>query len=356
VVYNLWKNEVHFKEAIEDEQDRINLFLVDLLNGTKYKKSIFTDIIEHTLFDDVKVGQKEEDSDEPLIREGTNLSNYVMMKNGEVIDGFKYSGARHSYYYTIANAEEYNSFWKRYKRPPEKNEFMNILERSSKLYSEKYRKDTPKTSKAPKSSTPRVNTDDEETIIVEPQPKGAGRKITVHPTADNSTIGEDRISAGNDDGGLKTWKILLTIVGIVLGVIIAIWLYMGYTIYESQKIESDFTEVSQIDVDESKKYELNETKKETSNSNTVQGNNISEPKHTREKSHKEKGGRIGPYRIVGLYKVIKVEEGEDLATISRRYLGPGMEAFVELYNNIEASDSLTVGQKIRIPKLEWIKE
>lgn len=142
VVYNLWKNEVHFKEAIEDEQDRINLFLVDILNGTKYKKSIFSDIIEHTLFEDVKVGQKEEDSDEPLIREGTNLSNYVMMKNGEVIDGFKYSGAQHSYYYTIANAEEYNSFWKRYKRPPEKNEFMNILERSSKLYSEKYRKDT----------------------------------------------------------------------------------------------------------------------------------------------------------------------------------------------------------------------
>ena len=32
--------------------------------------------------------------------------------------------------------------WKRYKRPPEKHEFLNILERSSKLYSEKYRKDT----------------------------------------------------------------------------------------------------------------------------------------------------------------------------------------------------------------------
>ena len=142
VVYNLWKNEVLFKEAIEDEQDRINLFLVDLLNGTKYKKSLFTDIIDHTLFDHMKVGEKEEDTDEPLIREGTNLSNYVMMKNGEVIDGFKYSGAQHSHYYTIANAEEYNSFWKRYKRPPEKHEFMNILERSSKLYSEKYRRDT----------------------------------------------------------------------------------------------------------------------------------------------------------------------------------------------------------------------
>ena len=142
VIYNLWKNEVRFKETIEDEQDRINLFLVDLLNGTKYKKSVITDIIDRTLFDDIKVGEKEEDTDEPLIREGTNLSNYVMMKNGEVIDGIKYSGVHCSYYYTIANAEEYNFFWNRYKRPPEKHEFMNILERSSKLYSEKYRKDT----------------------------------------------------------------------------------------------------------------------------------------------------------------------------------------------------------------------
>lgn len=142
VVYNLWKNEVHFREEIEDEQDRINLFLVDLLNGTKYKKSIITEVSTPTLFDGEKVSEMEEETDEPLIREGTNLSNYVMMKNGEVIDGIKYSGRHRSYYYTIANADEYNFFWNRYKRPPEKHEFMNILERSSKLYSEKYRKDT----------------------------------------------------------------------------------------------------------------------------------------------------------------------------------------------------------------------
>ena len=142
VVYNLWKNEVHFKESIDDEQDRINLFLVDLLNGTTYKKSIYKSIYEQTLFDTVKLGEKEEDTDEPLIREGTNLRNYIMMKPGGVIDGFKYLGIQHSFYYTIANVEEYNFFWNRYKRPPEKHEFLNILERSSKLYSEKYRKDT----------------------------------------------------------------------------------------------------------------------------------------------------------------------------------------------------------------------
>lgn len=142
VVYNQWKNEVQFKERIEDEQDRINLFLVDLLNGTKYKKSIVKDVIDHNLFNSVKVGEKEIETEEPLIREGTNLGSYVMMKNGEVIDGIKYSGAQHSYYYTIANAEQYNAFWNKYKRPPEKNEFLKILEYSSRLYSEKYRKDT----------------------------------------------------------------------------------------------------------------------------------------------------------------------------------------------------------------------
>ena len=142
VVYNQWRNEVQFKECIEDEQDRINLFLVDLLNGTKYKKSVVTDVIDHNLFNSVKVGEKEVETEEPLIREGTNLGSYVMMKNGEVIDGIKYSGAQHSYYYTIANVEQYNAFWNKYKRPPEKNEFLKILEYSSRLYSEKYRKDT----------------------------------------------------------------------------------------------------------------------------------------------------------------------------------------------------------------------
>ena len=41
VVYNQWKNEIHFKENVSDEQDLINLFLVDILNGTKYKKTVY---------------------------------------------------------------------------------------------------------------------------------------------------------------------------------------------------------------------------------------------------------------------------------------------------------------------------
>ena len=142
VVYNLWKTEVRFREPVTDEQDLINLFLVDLLNGTKYKKSFLADIEEHTLFGSIKVGKQEVDTDIDLIREGTNLNNYKLMFSGDSIDGIKYSGKQQSYYYTIADTEQYNFFWRKYKRPPEKHEFLKILERSSLLYTDKYRRDT----------------------------------------------------------------------------------------------------------------------------------------------------------------------------------------------------------------------
>lgn len=134
VIYNQWKNEVLFKEKILDEQDLINLFLVDILNGTKYKKSFISD--------DMNKAELFENQEQELIREGTNLSHYKLMFIDEQIDGIKYTGESSSLYYTISDVEKYNFFWKKYKRPPEKHEFLKILERSSTLYSDKYRKDT----------------------------------------------------------------------------------------------------------------------------------------------------------------------------------------------------------------------
>ena len=41
VIYNEWKHNIKFKNReIINEQDLINLFLVDILNGTKYRKKI----------------------------------------------------------------------------------------------------------------------------------------------------------------------------------------------------------------------------------------------------------------------------------------------------------------------------
>lgn len=142
VVYRQWKQEVRFREKIQDEQDLINLFLVDILNGTHYKRSVYTDIQDHTLFGTVKIGEKEEDSEMDLIHEGTNLSNYRIMYNANGVDGIKYQGDVQSLYYTIADSTQYNVFWRKYHRPPEKHEFLKILERSATLYSEQYRRDT----------------------------------------------------------------------------------------------------------------------------------------------------------------------------------------------------------------------
>ena len=92
-VYNHWKNEISFRENVNDEQDLINLFLIDILNGTTYKKSFYEDIEENTLFGKEKTGTREVDTENDLIREGTNLSKYSIVYNSNSqVDGIKYEG------------------------------------------------------------------------------------------------------------------------------------------------------------------------------------------------------------------------------------------------------------------------
>ena len=66
--------------------------------------------------------------------------------------------------------------------------------------------------------------------------------------------------------------------------------------------------------------------------------------------------RTGAWRIAGTAQVVKVKEGETLAQISRRYLGPDMDCYVEVYNDLTASSPLKAGQEIKIPKLEHKKK
>lgn len=72
LVFNEWKNSVIFGNEIKDEQDLINLFLVDMLNGTKYKKDFVRE--ERDLWGD-KSGEIVSELEEDLIREGTNLKS-----------------------------------------------------------------------------------------------------------------------------------------------------------------------------------------------------------------------------------------------------------------------------------------
>ena len=66
--------------------------------------------------------------------------------------------------------------------------------------------------------------------------------------------------------------------------------------------------------------------------------------------------RLGAYRIVGTDHIEKVREGDNLAKIARRTLGPDMECYIEVYNGLKATSQLKTGQAIKIPKLEWKKK
>ena len=123
IIYNEWKNSVNFKNPVENELDLINLFLVDLLNGTKYKQKVMDNISE---------------TEQQLIREGTYLNKYQIQRLDNKILIIYNNDKVH----TITDTIKYSNFWNKYNRPPEKQEFLNILERSAMLYSDKYRRDT----------------------------------------------------------------------------------------------------------------------------------------------------------------------------------------------------------------------
>lgn len=62
--------------------------------------------------------------------------------------------------------------------------------------------------------------------------------------------------------------------------------------------------------------------------------------------------RTGAYRIVGVAQVVTVKAGQSLAGLSKTYLGPGMECYMEAVNGVS---EVKAGQKLKIPKLELKK-
>ena len=66
--------------------------------------------------------------------------------------------------------------------------------------------------------------------------------------------------------------------------------------------------------------------------------------------------RLGAYRIVGLDHEVKVLAGQTFYSICKANLGPDMECYVEVYNNLPSNPTVKEGQIIKIPKLELKKK
>lgn len=63
--------------------------------------------------------------------------------------------------------------------------------------------------------------------------------------------------------------------------------------------------------------------------------------------------RTGAYYITGTNKEVIVKEGQTIASISKQYLGEGMECYVEVYNGIK---DVKKGDIIKIPELKLKKK
>ncbi|MGM9713590.1 MAG: HU family DNA-binding protein [Prevotella sp.] len=97
-----------------------------------------------------------------------------------------------------------------------------------------------------------------------------------------------------------------------------------------------------------------ETKKgdETNAVKKAEGKKADALSATNENYNKDPRVRTGAYVITGVQQTVTATEGETVASISKKYLGPGMECYVEALNG----KTITAGQKVKIPALRLKKK
>ncbi len=111
---------------------------------------------------------------------------------------------------------------------------------------------------------------------------------------------------------------------------------------EVQQNEAGKPKKEQEDISKKKPAETKQNKK-----------NADETATTSSQYEKDVRVRTGAYRITGVSQTVKAKAGQSLASISKTYLGPGMECYVEAING---TTSIKPGQEVKIPKLELKKK
>ena len=115
------------------------------------------------------------------------------------------------------------------------------------------------------------------------------------------------------------------------------------------------------EVKEAEKTIINEMKTPTVAKEEPKEVSKAEPKEEPKKeeldqwSAKDERVRLGAYRIVGLSHEVTVLEGQTFYSICRAHLGPDMQCYVEVYNNLPRNPQIKTGQVLKIPKLELRK-
>ena len=186
--------------------------------------------------------------------------------------------------------------------------------------------------------------------------------VEEEPVADEEPVEEE-----------SSWKKWLLAVAVVL-VLMGLSAYCGYY-YAMQKMSAQKTETATIKKDEvatpekpvdsvavakdtvvAAPVEVAQTEVKAEESVKKEETAKQEVKEPAEEpdpyAAKDERVRLGAYRIVGTAEEVKVLPGQTFYSICRAHLGPDMQCYVEVYNNLPKDPKIKEGQVIKIPKLK----
>ena len=197
----------------------------------------------------------------------------------------------------------------------------------------------------------------EEPIVEEPIVE---KPIVEEPIVEKPTVEKPIVE--KPEGKSSIWRVFLIIFVVIL--LVGAFLAGKYVSSLNYSGNRDKNSVTKSVTEETISTEKNDAPSQ-------QKDTISQPKKKETVSKPEKKDTLltqdqyeamdirlktGAYRIIGTDKIITVKPGDNLTRICNHTLGPGMECYIEVYNNIKADTPLEPGKEIKIPKVELKKK
>ena len=202
----------------------------------------------------------------------------------------------------------------------------------------------------------------EEPIVEEPI---AEEPIIEEPTVEKPTVEKPTVEkpivekpiVEKPEGKSSIWRVFLIIFVVIL--LVGAFLAGKYVSSLNYSGNRDKNSVTKSVTEETISTEKNDAPSQ-------QKDTISQPKKKETVSKPEKKDTLltqdqyeamdirlktGAYRIIGTDKIITVKPGDNLTRICNHTLGPGMECYIEVYNNIKPDAPLEPGKEIKIPKV-----
>ena len=216
---------------------------------------------------------------------------------------------------------------------------------------EEVKKEEPKPVEEPKKEEPKPV---EEPKVEEPkkeepkveEPKKVEEPQKVEPKKEEPKVEVKEEPATEESSS----KLKYVVAGVICAVVLCVAGYFasnkGGEAQQPQKVE-----VAKTQQEEAAKKQEEAAKKAQAQAQQAQAEAQAQQAQAEDFDKYNKDARVkyGAYSIVGVDTIVTVYKGQTLKGISKAYFGPGMECYVEAFNETK---EVKAGDKVRIPKLK----